>query len=320
MHERARTTSTRASGTDDVSQKIHQLIFDNLMVLDDHLRVVPGWPSGSSIRIRLTYVATLRRGVRFHDGHELTSADVVYTFRCLLDPAFVLAAKGGYRELASVDARDRYTVVFTLKEPFASFPINLVCRSCRTAPAPIVPRAPDRHRPVPLRPLRRRRPPRARGRSPTTSAARRRTTASILKIVPDDIMRGLELRKGTMDIVVNDLAPDIVHQLQQRRRGCRRSQAPGVDYQYIGAQPARSVLRTCASGRRSPTRSTGSAIVELPAPRPRHAGRSGCCRRSRGRMRRTFSFPHDPARAKALLDEAGYPDPDGDGPGSRGFA
>src|SRR4029079_6851129 len=28
-------------GTDDASQKIHQLIFDNFMELDDHLRVVP---------------------------------------------------------------------------------------------------------------------------------------------------------------------------------------------------------------------------------------------------------------------------------------
>jgi peptide/nickel transport system substrate-binding protein len=30
-----------------------------------------------------------------------------------------------------------------------------------------------------------------------------------------------------------------------------------------------------------------------------------------------FHFTHDPARARALLDEAGYPDPDGDGPAPR---
>ena len=32
----------------------------------------------------------------------------------------------------------------------------------------------------------------------------------MLKVVPDDTMRGLELRKGTVDLVVNDLAPDVV--------------------------------------------------------------------------------------------------------------
>src|SRR6185436_11931353 len=31
----------------------------------------------------------------------------------------------------------------------------------------------------------------------------------------------------------------------------------------------------------------------------------------------SFSFPYDPARARLLLDEAGYPDPDGPGPEPR---
>ena len=38
---------------------------------------------------------------------------------------------------------------------------------------------------------------------------RRRNDGLILKIVPDDLMRGLELRKGTTDLVINDLTPDI---------------------------------------------------------------------------------------------------------------
>ena len=102
-------------GTDDASQKIHQLIFDNLMELDDHLRVTPKLAERLDHPTPTTYVVTLSSGVRFHDGHELTSADVVYTFRSFLDPDFVSARKGGYRELQSVDAPDRYTVVFTLE-------------------------------------------------------------------------------------------------------------------------------------------------------------------------------------------------------------
>src|SRR5262249_33428403 len=68
-------------GTDDSSQKIGQLIFNDLMELGSDLRVGPGLAERLDSPDPTTYVATLRRGVKFHDGHELTSADVVYTFR-----------------------------------------------------------------------------------------------------------------------------------------------------------------------------------------------------------------------------------------------
>jgi peptide/nickel transport system substrate-binding protein len=96
------------------------------MDLDEHLRVVPALAERLDNPEPTTYVATLRRGVRFHDGHELKAKDVVYTFQCFLDPAFVSPRKGAYRILKGVEARDDYTVVVSLREPFGSFPLNLV--------------------------------------------------------------------------------------------------------------------------------------------------------------------------------------------------
>ena len=55
----------------------------------------------------------------------------------------------------------------------------------------------------------------------------------VLKVVPDDIMRGLELRKGTVDLVVNDLAPDIVHQLGEDVDFSRSSRRAPTTH-YIG--------------------------------------------------------------------------------------
>ena len=92
-----------AVGLDEASQKIHQLLFSSLVRIDASLRVVPDlavrfdWPDP------LTYVAELPTGVRFHDGTELTAADVAYTFRRFLDPAFVSGRKGAYRALKSID-------------------------------------------------------------------------------------------------------------------------------------------------------------------------------------------------------------------------
>ena len=208
-------------------------MFNNLMRLDEHLRVVPDLADRLDNPAPTTYVATLRRGVRFHDGHELTSADVVYTFRCFLDPAFVSPLRGAYRGLQSVDAVDRYTVVFTLTEPFASFPINLVLPGIVPAGA-----GPDfREHPIGTGPYRFVRYA-VDDQIELTAfddyfGGRPSNDGLVLKVVPDDIMRGLELRKGTMDIVINDLAPDIVYQLRREPR-LQVVESPGVDYQYVG--------------------------------------------------------------------------------------
>lgn len=301
--------------TDDFSAKASQLIFNNLMDLDDHLRVVPGLAERVDQPTPLTYVATLRRGVRFHDGHELTSDDVVFTFRSFLDASFVSPRRGGYRELASVDALDRYTVVFTLKQPFSAFPINLVM--------PIVPSGADRRlgeHPQGTGPYRFvRHLVDDRVELDAFSGyfeGRPKNDGIVLKIVPDDVMRGLELKKGTVDIVVNDLAPDIVHQLRKEPR-LQTVQTPGVDYQYVGLNLRDPILRDVRVRQALAYAIDREGIVEhlrrgLAIPASGMLPPLSWAVASDG-----FAFVHDPARARALLDEAGYLDPDRDGPAVR---
>jgi peptide/nickel transport system substrate-binding protein len=302
-------------GTDDASQKVHQLIFDNFVELDDHLRVVPKLAESLEHPDPLTYVARIRHGVRFHDGHQLTADDVVFTFGQFLDPAFVSARKGGYHELQSVTARDPYTVIFTLKQPFASFPINLMMPIVGKGSGPDLRDAPigtgpyrfvryavdDRLELVANRDY---------------WAGAPRNTGLILKIVPDDVMRGLELQKGTMDLVVNDLAPDIVHQMRQNRQ-LQVSQAPGVDYQYIGLNLQDSRLQDVRVRQALAYAIDREAIVEYL--------RRGLAQPATGMLSPLSwaaasdlpEYRHHPEKARTLLDEAGYHDPDGDGPRTR---
>jgi peptide/nickel transport system substrate-binding protein len=302
-------------GLDDASQKIGDLIFDGLVELDDELRVTSKLAERIDRPAPATYVVTLRRGVRFHDGHELTSADVVYTFRSFLDPEFISPRKGGYRELRSVDVRDRYTVVFTLHYPFPSFPINLVM--------PIVPDGADETfstHPIGTGPYKFVRyavddrvelesfdeyflgPPRNDG--------------LVLKVVPDDVMRGLELRKGTTDLVINDLTPDIAFQLEQKHQ-LKMAMAPGVDYQYLGLNLTDPVLQDVRVRRAlAHAIDTPSIVAHL---------RRGLARPAVGLLPPQSwaiapdlePYPYDPARSRALLDAAGYRDPDGPGPAVR---
>ena len=72
-----------------------------------------------------TYVFKLRKGVRFHakapvNGREVTAEDVRYTVEQFLT---VKGNANAYmlRSLDKVEAVDKYTVKFTLKEPFAWF-------------------------------------------------------------------------------------------------------------------------------------------------------------------------------------------------------
>lgn len=302
-------------GTDDVSQKIHPLIFDNLLDLGDDLRPGPGLAERLDRPDPTTYVATLRQGVRFHDGHELTSADVVYTFRSFLDPQFISTRKAAFRGLAAVDARDRYTVVFTLKEPFLSFPNALVIpvvpdgadASLRehpngTGPYRFVRYAVDDH--LELAPF----DGYYNGKPPNDGL--------VFRVVPDEIMRGLELEKATIDIVINDIGPDIVHQLS-RSDHLAVIKGPGIDYQYIGVNLRDKALKDVRVRQAIAYAIDREAIVD-------HL-RRGLATPAVGLLPPVswaFTpdvrvFPHDPAKARALLDEAGYPDPDGDGPAPR---
>ena len=92
-----------------------------------------------------TYTVPLRKGVKFHDGSELTAEDVKFTFDRTLDPALkspaagfnvnILGADdvaaGKTKELSGVKVIDPYTVEFTLKEPQSVFSRLQSMASCQ---------------------------------------------------------------------------------------------------------------------------------------------------------------------------------------------
>jgi len=138
----------------------------------------------------------------------------------------------------------------------------------------------------------------------------------IFKIIPDDVMRGLELRKGTVDIVLNDVAPDIAYQLEKDPH-LQMVESPGVDYQYIGVNLRDPILKDVRVRQALAYAIDRHAIVDYL--------RRGLAGVSTGILPPlswayapdSFVFAHDPAKARVLLDEAGYPDPDGSGPQPR---
>ncbi|HLI95154.1 MAG TPA: peptide ABC transporter substrate-binding protein [Candidatus Baltobacteraceae bacterium] len=61
----------------------------------------------------------LRHDVKWQDGTPLTSKDVVFTYRAIMNPNNAIPSRYGYDGILKVSAPDAYTVVVQLKQPFS---------------------------------------------------------------------------------------------------------------------------------------------------------------------------------------------------------
>ena len=101
-------------------------VFDALTRVDENARLVPGLAESWKATDATTWEFKLRRGVKFHDGSELTAEDVVYS---LERPATIVNSPGSFvpftRPLVLRQVVDRYTVRLRTASPYAMVPYDL---------------------------------------------------------------------------------------------------------------------------------------------------------------------------------------------------
>lgn len=88
-----------------------------------------------------TYTFRVRRGVRFHNGRELTAADVKYSIERIQSPATASQRRLAFSPVERIDAPDAATAVFTLRAPFAPFLANLAHIGSAIVPQEVVEQA-----------------------------------------------------------------------------------------------------------------------------------------------------------------------------------
>ncbi len=115
-------------GLDAQSERIDNLIFDDLLTRDEHFNMQPGLAERWEIPDPLTYVFHLRKGVKFHDGRALTSRDVKWTFDSLMQGKIRSTKAATYRLVDRIDTPDDSTVIFHLKESDATLLWNRLRR------------------------------------------------------------------------------------------------------------------------------------------------------------------------------------------------
>ena len=107
------------SSTADLVGTIMQHVYELLYTYDANSNVVPmlaeSLPNVSKDGI--VYAVPLRQGVKFHDGKEMTSADVVVSLERWMQMA--PRGKAVAKEVKSIEAKGPYAVVITLNRPCA---------------------------------------------------------------------------------------------------------------------------------------------------------------------------------------------------------
>jgi peptide/nickel transport system substrate-binding protein len=87
-----------------------------------------------------TFECTLKEGLKFSDGSDLTSEDVKFTFDRNIAINNPQGAASNLAGVESIDAPDEKTVVFNLKEPSAVFPYVLSMQSMAIVPSDVFPK------------------------------------------------------------------------------------------------------------------------------------------------------------------------------------
>lgn len=108
--------------TDMYSRRVISNIFDRLVEIDEKLEIVPGLAERWEQKDDKTMVFYLRKGVKFHNGEELTSEDVKYS----LEEAKKSAKVGTlFKAIDVVETPDKYTAVVKTTEPSGSLLTHL---------------------------------------------------------------------------------------------------------------------------------------------------------------------------------------------------
>ncbi len=83
--------------------------------------VLPTKANGGIGKDGKTLTLHLRKNVKWSDGQPFGADDVIFTTKMILDPKTNVVSRDGWDRIVKMDAPDKYTVVFHLKEPYSPF-------------------------------------------------------------------------------------------------------------------------------------------------------------------------------------------------------
>src|SRR3569623_1878872 len=287
--------------TDAASARINRLLYRQLVEFDAKQQPVPGladWQRLSPTRYRFH----LRDGDGrvFHDGRRLTAQDVKATYDSLLDDKSASPHRSSLEMIDTITVVDDDTIDFTLSRPDVLFPGRLVIG---ILPAAAIAAGHTFNQT-------------ALGSGPFAFVAwpqsgrlqlRRVRDGQALEFlqVRDPTVRILKLQRGELDMVQNDLPPEMIRYAEARPE-LRVVRGRGSNFAYLGFNMDDPVVGQHAVREAIAYALDRAAII--------HYVLGGAARPARALLPpepwagnpELPLFPHDPARARAQLAQAGY--------------
>lgn len=299
-------TATPASATAAV---VHYNLQECLVKVDRHGRLVPWLAERWTVTDPLTYTFVLKRGVRFHNGRELRAADVKFVFERAMSPESRHPHREHYAAIGDIVVRDDWTVTFTLKQPNANFLLNLARQGSVIYPREAVDTL--KSAPVGTGPfvfgewVRGDRIVLVRNRDYHVSGLPRLDRVTI-RFIPDPNAAAAALKAGDVDVSAFGLGPEHVVDFQRDPR-----------FTVIVGETTNDVILAMNNERKPFTdvrvrRAITHAIDKAQVVKGAMFGFGRVLGTNVDPLNPYFvdhaqSVPYDPARARRLLAEAGYP-------------
>jgi peptide/nickel transport system substrate-binding protein len=296
-------------GIDAQSERIDALIFDDLLDRDEHLNVTPALAERWEVPDPLTYIFHLRRGVKFHDGRQLTSRDVKWTFDSLLEGKIRSTKAEVYRFVDRIDAPDRNTAIIHLKEPSSTLLWNLSDGALGIVPYG----SGDEMTRHPI------------GSGPFTFVSAETDKEVVLQrndnywgeaphllrvrfaVVPDATTEALELQKGSADLTINSpMPPDTVLTLE-RDPSLVVQRGTGTRLAYLAFNLRDPILRDVRVRQAIAYALDRRPMIDYLWRGQAEPARSALPPQSWAYDESVSQYNYDPEKARQLLEAAGYP-------------
>jgi peptide/nickel transport system substrate-binding protein len=303
-----------------VETSVEFIVFDALWKIDPEGKFIPNLATeiptrenGGISEDGLTWTIKLRPDVKWHDGKPFTAADVAFTLDVIMDPKVTVRSRNGQDHVASYKAVDDHTIEIKLKDSFAPYMVSW--QKTSVIPKHIlegidINTAPFNTSPVGTGPFKFK--DRVAGSqisfepNPDYHGGAPKLTSLIQKYVPDQQTLYAQFQTGEVDIYDLQGIPPLLYQKAKKLPGCtiELSAMPFVEFIYFNCAKPQFKDKRVRKALYMAVDKKGwidAVYYGVPVPTlsylpPNHWAYN----------KNLVDPGHDPEKAAALLDEAGW--------------